>query len=177
MAPGRLATGVVLLVVAVGVLVGCSGGGEPDALANFEETLPDMTEDFGEDARVLSVVVKPDTTTYEVLTNDGKVLTRLYDVKTTTHTIPGGPNRGPSRTKSQGRYETEGEREASKDELKRPTVTLGQLEPGVVDRMLAESGGNFTTTSTLTGRTWVLAPPGIGSGYEANFDGTGLHAR
>lgn len=163
--------GILLLLI---VLV---GGGfflfdhftEENDPATYAATLEDMREDFGSEVRVVRVGDLGGGATWEVLTSDDVLVERVYSTETSS-----------SRNPSNGSYTTETERKEAETERK-PTarernaasLTLGDLDPGVIETMceetgLVETGGHYE----LRGETWTSGGPG--NLWKANFDGTGL---
>ncbi len=137
----------------------------------FKETLPQVTDDFGESAKVVSISDLGGAVTFTVIGDDGQVHERRYYVETSE-------SRGPQGQPAQGRSrETEdSERAATAEETAAATVTLGDLDEDVVERMWDEVG--FPTegsSAALTRTEWALS-----SGarpfdkYLANADGTNV---
>lgn len=138
---------------------------------SLEETLPEVTEDFGEDAKVVSLEVTDSSVTYEVIASDGRVHKREYFVESED-------TRGPQGEPATGRTRrTENsERAASPQEVEQATVTLGEIDSGVVEEMWEEVDfPDDASTALLAGRGWTL-----GSGarpfdkYVASVDGSDI---
>ena len=136
---------------------------------SLDETLPEVTEDFGEDAKVVSLEVTDSSVTYEVIADDGRVHKREYFVESEE-------TRGPQGQPATGRTRrTENsEHPASPAEAQAATVTLGELDSGVVDEMWEEVDfPDDASVAMLRGTEWSLS-----SGarpfdkYVANFDGS-----
>lgn len=138
---------------------------------SLEETLPEVTEDFGEDAKIVSLEVTDSSVTYEVIPSDGRVHRREYFVESEDTLGPQGePATGRTRRTENS------ERAASPQEVAAATVTLGEIDDGVVDEMWEEVDfPDDASTATLVGREWTL-----GSGarpfdkYVADFDGSDI---
>jgi hypothetical protein len=136
----------------------------------FEETLPEVKDDFGDEAKVLSISVLGGSVTYEVIT-DGTVHKRSYIVET-------GQTRGAQGEPAQSRTrKTENEeRPATPGETAAATVTLGDLDEDVVSKMFSEldfseDGG----TAALTGTEWALSSSATPfDRYLADLDGSNI---
>lgn len=131
----------------------------------FDDTLPEVTGDFGEDAKVISISVGGGSVKYEVIGDDGLVHVRDYIVET-EHLSGGGQGRTRKTNNS--------ERPATAKDTADAKVMLGDLDNDVVEQMWEEadfpSGGS---AAALTGSEWALS-----SGarpfdhYLANADGS-----
>ena len=159
---------VVLALVGGGIFLVPKMFGDDDEWT-FEETLPGVIEDFGEDARVVSVVASPPDVTYAVIDAEGTLRSRRYYVE--VESIGGEQPREERdrRTEDSERAATPKERQAAK-------VTLGELDSGVVERMWDEVDfPSEGSSATLSGRQWALA---AGTRpldrYLASFDGSNL---
>lgn len=155
-------------VAGVLMLAGCSSEAEP---VTFADTLSDMTADFGEDARVVRYSDDgSDVVTWEVVTAEGTLHTRTYQRETSEITDSQANPRASERTESTD------EREANADELRAELVTLGELDPGVLETMLAEADAEERyADSELRGTVWTIDPVGTPwEDYTARYDGGGL---
>ncbi len=163
-----------ILIVVLGVgavlLPNLLAGGE-DPPATFEVTLPEMVEEFGADTPVLAVTASTARgTSYEIVTG-GEVLSRAYQTVTSSGRISTG--NGTHSTTSKNREESESSRPSTAQDERLATVTLGDLDPGVVEELRGATNGNFTTKLTFDGRRWLIAPPGL-TQFVAKPDGTGV---
>jgi hypothetical protein len=133
----------------------------------LQETLPKMVSDFGANARTVEILASTDNVKYEVIGADGLLHTHVYGLEYSR--VVGG---GTGKT----RKTTNSIRRATAGELRDARVRLGEIAPGVVDKLLARVGfPHQGSSATLTGDTWTLE-----SGarpfdkYQARYDGTGL---
>ena len=145
-------------------------GEEASAPPTFKRTLAEVREDFGEDARVLSISEIGGTVSYAVI--DGDI------VRERTYSIETSEVRGPQGQPAQGREKKVDDRERppTRKELATAAIALGDLDEDVVVRMWEEVG--FPTqgsSASLAGQEWVLSS---GSRpfdrYVANADGSGI---
>jgi hypothetical protein len=146
---------------------GCSvddvtGGGGYD----FSGTLPKMVDDFGEDARVVSVLDRDGDVTFVVLGKDGRVHERDYELVCSVT----GSRHGTScskRTTNRDRAPLRGERDAAR-------VRLGDLDEHVVDDLRDATDAFAGAPVGLKARRWVVAS-GVFEAYVADLDGSHLH--
>jgi hypothetical protein len=131
----------------------------------FEETLPEVTDDFGDDAKVVSISVIGGSVSYEVIGDDGLVHTRDYTVE--TESLSGG---GQGRT----RRTDNSERPATAKDIAAAKVTLGELDEDVVEQMWEEADFPAEGSSAaLTGSEWALSTGARPfDQYLANADGS-----
>jgi len=139
-------------------------GGSP---YSFRETLPGMVSSFGADARVVQILVSSDNVAYEVITRDGRLHKRVYNLQSSR--VVGGGTGNTRKVENVVRNPTASER-------RRARVTLGELAPGVVDALYHRVNfPNQGSSATLTGETWVLQSGARAfDQYEARYDGTRL---
>lgn len=128
-----------------------------------------MREDFGSDARVVRVGDLGGGATWEVLSSGGVLVERVYETETSSSR---NPSNGSYTTETE-RKEADTERQPTARERKAATLTLADLDPGVIEGMcdetgLTEIGGNYE----LREETWTSGRPG--NLWKANFDGTDL---
>jgi hypothetical protein len=162
--------GVVAAVVGVAVAghfsggLDSNGGLEPYGL---QQTLPEMTASFGPGARVVEIIVGSSGVYYQVIGADHKLHIRDYAI--VQYEIEAG-------TEGYNRKTTDTVRALTPAESRGAVVTLGRLDPGVVDRLYEETGfPRQGSSATLTGRTWFLqsgAQPD--TRFIARYDGAGL---
>jgi hypothetical protein len=167
----RLAVGVLVVVGAIiGVtIVGhvtpdSNGGLKPYGL---QETLPEMTASFGASARVVEIIVGSSGIYYQVIGADRRLHIRDYSI-----------------VESEIEAGTYGYNRKTRDFVRAPTaaesrgavLTLGQLDPGVVDSLYQRVGfPRQGSSATLTRRSWFLesgAQPE--HRFIAAYDGAGL---
>jgi len=158
---GLLAVGLVFIVI---LLI---RAGFDDSDWTFEETLPKMIDEFGEDARVLSVAVGGSSVFYEVIEPGGTLRSREYRLVCTQDC--GGGDSNPLNK----RRIDDSERSPTPDEIQAAKVTLGEFDAGVVDRMRDEVGLSGSVRAKLAGDKWTLNEHEAEE-YVANFDGSGL---
>ncbi len=136
---------------------------------SYKDTLGEVQNKFGDDAKVVGVQIDAGGTGYAVLSPDGsQVLIRQYGH--TSEDLPDGGTGYSAKTSDDSRRATPADRKSA-------VVTLGQLDKQVVEDMWNEADFPHTgSTATLKGSTWE-----IGSGarpfdkYQARFDGSGFH--
>ena len=159
---------VALVAAAVGIYIagGTAGGGiKPYTL---RETLPKMVADFGARARIVQISASADNLDFRVIPGDGRLHIRNYDVVESE--IDAG-------TTGYNRKVTNVVRAPTAAEVAQARVTLGQIDPGVVDRLLHKVGFSRNDSSVvLSGASWVLETyTGPSDDYVASFDGSGVH--
>jgi hypothetical protein len=158
----------VSLVCAVALLLGgCAlPGSSSFGGFSFSDTLPKMIDDFGENARVISVLDSDGDVSFSVLVR-GKVHERLYE----NYCTPSNVNSGTScshRVTNRVHRAVPREREAAR-------VTLGELDGGVVGHLRDATGAYDGAPVGLRGRRWVVAAA-VFKSYIADFDGGHVHA-
>lgn len=143
-----------------------------DEPANYESTLPDMIDEFGEDARVVSVTTPGDSeVTWEVLGSDRQVQVKTYtdDIEE----INRSPGQSDTDTK-RVRDEQDSTRAPEDGELEGASVTLGDLDPAVLRRIGDQIDTPYLLMdATLVGERWALDPNASAfEDYTARYDGT-----
>jgi hypothetical protein len=136
---------------------------------SYKDTLGEVQDKFGDDARVVGIQIDGSGTAYAVLSPDrSQVLIRQYGH--TSEDLPDGGTGYSAKTSDDSRRATAVDRRTA-------LVTLGQLDKNVVEDLWNKADFPHTgSTATLRGRTWE-----IGSGarpfdkYQARFDGSGFH--
>jgi hypothetical protein len=136
---------------------------------SYKDTLGEVQDKFGDDARVVGIQIDAGGTGYAVLSPDGsQVLIRQYGH--TSEDLADGGTGYSAKTSDDSRRATAIDRRTG-------VVTLGQLNKDVVEDLWNEAYFPHTgSTATLKGATWE-----IGSGarpfdkYQARFDGSGFH--
>jgi hypothetical protein len=158
--------GLVVAGVVVYVAVKTAGGGvKPYTL---QETLPKMVSDFGAKARVVQISVSEDNVDFQVIGGDEQLHIRNYDVVESE--ISSG-------TTGYNRKVTNFVRAPTSTETSGARVTLGQIDPGVVDRLFHKVGfSRGDSGAILGGSSWVLdSYRGSSDDYVAAVDGSGVH--
>ncbi len=153
----RLVVGVVgALAVIVGVVIAgvaivghvsfdSSGGLKPYGL---RETLPEMVASFGANARVVEVIVSSSGVYYQVIGADRQLHIRDYSIVESE--IDAGTYGYNRKTRNFVRAPTAAEARSA-------VLTLGQVDPGVVDTLYSKVGfPRQGSSATLTGRSWFL---------------------
>ena len=163
-----LGTVVALVAAAIGIYIATKTGTEGIKPYTLQETLPQMVSDFGAKARVVEISTSGQNVDFQVIPGDGQLHIRNYDIVSSE--ISAG-------TTGYNRKVTNVVRAPSAAEAAQAQVTLGQIPPGVVDRLLHRVGFSPGDTSViLSGRSWVLETyKGPSDGYVAAFDGSGVH--
>jgi len=137
----------------------------------FKETYPEAVEKLGEDAKIVAVTSNTAFVGYDVVGEDGQIKTLSYTVETSE-------TRGPQGQPAQGRDRktVEGTRAPRPGEVENATITLGQLDEEVVERMFEELDFDPSSMATLSGQEWTLSS-GLRTfdRFKANFDGTNIH--
>jgi hypothetical protein len=129
----------------------------------FSETLPKAIDAAGPDARVVSILDQDGNLSYALLTGDGRVQERYYGETCTTS--------------SKGNHcvsaEKHRDRAASARERDTAVVRLGDLDPGLVERLRERSGVAKAASVGLRGRMWAMSQ----AGTERVADADGGHIR
>jgi hypothetical protein len=148
-----LAAGLIAVLAAVvGVAIAGHGGGldSNGGLTPYglQETLPQMKSSFGANARVVEIIVDSSGVYYQVIGADHRLHIRDYSiVESEIEAGVYGYNRNTS----------DSVRALTPAESRGAVVTLGQLDPGVVDGLYEKVGfPRQGSSATLTGRTWFL---------------------
>jgi len=163
----------VILVVAVLGIGGLVAEGSlfglfKDPESNFAATQPLMVEEFGEDAKVVSIASEGDLgVTYEVAESGDQVQVKDYEFARES-----GRNSQGQTTEDIEREESEATRSAGKRELERATLTLGELDPEVLVGIAAEIETRpETMKAVLVGEEWQILKTGTLEDFsEINFD-------
>jgi len=155
------------VLIAALLLSGCSlpGAGGFGGGYSFEDTLPKMVDDFGKDARVISVLDRDGDVSFSVLTGR-MVHDRLYE----QYCVRSGVNSGTScskRVTNHAHRAQPSEREAAR-------VKLGELDEGVVDHLRDETDAFDGAPVGLRGRRWIVAAA-VFKSYVADLDGGHVH--
>ncbi|MFT3863780.1 MAG: hypothetical protein QM729_05860 [Solirubrobacterales bacterium] len=155
---------VVGVAIAGHVGVDSNGGLKPYGL---QETLPGMVASFGPNARVVEIIVGSSGIYYQVIGADHRLHIRDYAI--VEYEIEAGTYGYNHKTSDFVRAPTPAESRAA-------VLTLGQLDPGVVEGLYSKVGfPRQGSSATLTGRSWLLqygADPD--HRYVAVYDGSGL---
>ncbi|HEX3975824.1 MAG TPA: hypothetical protein VHW96_06140 [Solirubrobacteraceae bacterium] len=157
-----------LVAAAVGIYIATKTSNEGIKAYTLQETLPKMVSDFGPKARVVQVSTSGQNVDFQVIPGDGQLHIRNYDIVSSE--ISAG-------TTGYNRKVTNVVRAPTAAETAQARVTLGQIDSGVVDRLLDKAGFSRGDTSViLSGGSWVLETyKGPSDGHVASFDGSGLH--
>jgi hypothetical protein len=163
-----LGTAVALVIAAVGTYMAAKTSNEGLKPYTLQETLPKMVSDFGAKARIVQILTSDQSVDFRVIPSDGQLHIRNYDV------VEADDDAG---TVGYNRKVTNVVRAPTSAEAAQAQVTLGQIDPGVVDRLLHKVGFSPGDTSViLSGRSWVLDTyKGTSDDYVASFDGSGVH--
>jgi hypothetical protein len=148
----RVVVGVVGITAAViGVAIAghvgtdSNGGLKPYGLG---ETLPGMVSSFGSNARVVKIIVGSSGVYYQVIGSDRQLHIRDYTIAQSE--IDAG-------TYGYNRKTTNVVRAPTVVESRSAVVTLGQIDPSVVDSLYSKVGfPRQGSSATLTGRSWFL---------------------
>ena len=146
---GALAAIVGVAIAGIGSLghVGfdSNGGLKPYGL---QETLPQMVSSFGANARVVEIIVGSSGVYYQVIGADRRLHTRDYAIVESE--IDAGTYGYSHKTHNFVRAPTAAESHSA-------VLTLGQIDPGVVDSLYSKVGfPRQGSSATLTGRSWFL---------------------
>lgn len=166
----------IVAMCAIGVYVVASViGGMSDAAngRTYSDTLGDVQQKFGDGAKVVKIKVDG-SVEYQVLSPDSStVMIRSYTRTSEEHVENGNGQFGTAYTN----HTEDSQRAATPADVKGAVVTLGRLDPDVVNQLWDQAGFPHSgSTAILRGDTWT-----IGSGarpfdkYVANFDGSGFH--
>ena len=167
-----------LVVAAVGVLAAIvgvaiaghfttdsNGGLKPYGL---QETLPQMVASFGGNARVVEIIVGSSGVYYQVIGADRQLHIRDYSIVESE--IEAGTYGYNRKTRNFVRAPTAAESRSA-------VLTLGRVDPGVVDALYGKVGfPRQGSSATLTGRSWLLqsgARPD--HQFVAAYDGGAVH--
>ena len=146
---GALAVLVGVVIVGVSIVghvsLDSNGGLKPYGL---QETLPEMVASFGANARVVEIIVDDSGVYYQVIAADRRLHIRDYSiVESEVEAGTYGYNR---KTSNFVRAPTAAESRSA-------GLTLGQVDPGVVDSLFSKVGfPRQGSGATLTGRSWFL---------------------
>ena len=140
-----------MLAAVVGVAIageltsGANGGLKPYGL---QETLPEMVASFGANAHVVEIIVGSSGVYYQVIGADRQLHTRDYTIVESE--VDAGTYGYNRKTRNFVRAPTTSESRSA-------VLTLGQVDPGVVDRLYSKVGfPRQGSSATLTGRSWFL---------------------
>src|ERR1700729_859257 len=161
-------TVVALTAAALGIYIAIGGPGSPLKPYTLGETLPKMVADFGAQARIVQISYSEDNVDFQVIPRDGRLHVRNYDVVESE--IDAG-------TTGYNRKVTDFVRAPTAAEAAQARVTLGQIDPGVADRLLHKVGFSRSDSSAiLSGASWRLETyKGPSDDYVASFDGSSVH--
>jgi hypothetical protein len=159
-----LMAAVIGIAVAVDLTVGPNGGLKPYGL---QKTLPEMVASFGPNARVVKIIVDDSGTYYQVIGADRQLHIRDYTIVESE--VEAG-------TYGYNRKTNNFVRAATAAESRNAELTLGEVDPGVVDKLYSNVGfPKQGSSATLTGRSWFLesgAHPD--HQYVAAYNGAGV---
>src|SRR4051794_4427859 len=159
----RIALATTLAATAAGCGVGDLTGGGYD----YSDTLSEVRDDFGKDARVISILDGDGDVTYVVLGTDGHVHERDYEYVCGRS---GGNRSGTScskHTKNKVRAPLRGERDLAR-------ARLGELDEDVVENLRDKTDAFGGAPVGLKGRRWAVAA-GVFEAYVADLDGSNVH--
>jgi hypothetical protein len=144
--------GVGVFAAIVGVLIAghvgidSNGGLKPYGL---QETLPQMVASFGAEARVVEIIVDSSGVYYQVIGADRQLHIRDYSIVESE--VDAGTEGYNRKTRNFVRAPTAAESHSA-------VLTLGQVDPSVVDRLYSKVGfPRQGSSATLTARSWFLA--------------------
>ena len=148
----RVAAGVVGITAAViGVAIAghvgtdSNGGLKPYGL---RETLPGMVSSFGSNARVVKIIVGSSGVYYQVIGSDRRLHIRDYSIAQSE--VDAGTYGYSRKTNNVVRAPTAAESRSA-------VLTLGQIDPTVVDSLYSKVGfPRQGSSATLTERSWFL---------------------
>ena len=162
-----LGTVVALVAAVLGIYIATKAGGGGIKPYTLQETLPRMVADFGAKARVVQISTSGQNVDFQVIPGDGQLHIRNYDIVSSE--ISAG-------TTGYNRKVTNVVRAPTATETTQARVTLGQIDAGVVDRLLQRVGFDRNDTSViLSGGSWVLENyQGPSSAYVAAVDGSNV---
>ncbi len=138
------------------------------ATPTFKETLGEVVEDFGEEAKVVSISDAGGIVIYKVITDGATLRERSYSIATSDI-------RGPQGQPAQGRDEqvNDSERPATEEEIAAAKVSLGDLDSDVVEELWEQAGfPGRGSSAVLTGTEWTISSGG--DHYAADADGGNL---
>ena len=165
---GVVAIGVVVVAVAGVAIGGYFASRSTAALAyDLQETLPKMVSAFGSDARVVEISVGSSDVYFQVIGADGRL--HIRDYKVVESEIEAG-------TYGYNRETNNYVRAPTTLESRGAVLKLGQIDPGVVDRLYGKVGfPRQASSATLTGHSWFLES-GVSPDhqYVAAYDGSAL---
>jgi hypothetical protein len=147
-------------------LAGCSVDSITGAGYDFSDTLPEMADEFGDDARVISVLDRDGDVSFVVLGKDGRIHERDYEL-VCSHS---GSNHGTScskRVSNRERAPIRGERDLGR-------VRLGDLDRDVVDHLRDETDAFDGAPVGLKATRWVVGT-GAFESYIADVNGEHVH--
>ena len=133
----------------------------------LRDTLPGIVAAFGGNARVVEIIVDSSGAYFQVIGGDGQLHIRDYTVVESE--IEAGTYGYNRKTRNYIRVPTRAESRGA-------VLTLGQINPGVVDTLYGKlSFPRQGSSATLTGRSWFLQS-GVrpGDPYVAAYDGSAL---
>jgi hypothetical protein len=162
----RPAVAAALCLTAATLTGGCSVDDITGAGYDFADVLPEMVDDFGGDARVISVLDRDGDVSFVVLGKDGRIHERDYELVCTNT----GSNHGTSckkRTTNRTRAPIRGERDTAR-------VKLVDLDKDVVDDLRDKTDAFGGAPVGLRGNRWVVAA-GAFEGWVADLDGSNVH--
>ena len=160
--------GVVVVAVAGVAIASYFESSSTAALAyDLQGTLPKMVSAFGSDARVVEISEGSSDVYFQVIGADGRL--HIRDYKVVESEVEAGTYGYNRKTSSYVRPPTALESRGA-------VLKLGQIDPGVVDRLYGKVGfPRQGSSATLTGRSWFLES-GVSPDhqYVAGYDGSGL---
>ena len=162
-----LGTVVALVAAAVGIYIATKTSSEGIKGYTLQETLPQMVSDFGPKARVVQISTSGQNVDFQVIPGDGQLHIRNYDI--VQYEVEAG-------TTGYNRKVTNVVRAPTAAQSAQARVTLGQIDAGVVNRLLHKVGFSRGDTSViLSGGSWVLENyQGPSQAYVAAVDGSNV---
>jgi hypothetical protein len=161
-----LAVIVGVVIVGVGIIghvsLDSNGGLKPYGL---RETLPQMVASYGDNARVVEIIVGSSGIYYQVIGSDRQLHIRDYSIVESE--IDAGTTGYNRKTSNFVRAPTAAESRGA-------VLTLGQVDSGVVDSLYSKVDfPRQGSSATLTGRSWFLASGAQPEHrFVAAYDGT-----
>jgi hypothetical protein len=131
---------------------------------SFEETLERAKNAAGEDAHVLTFLVRDKDYSYALVTSHGEVLERFYGELCTSSA------KGNHCVNSESHHQ----HPASAHETRMAQVRLGDISPDILDKLRQATGAGGIDPIGLRRRQWVIVPTNA-EPYIAGVDGSNLH--
>jgi hypothetical protein len=131
---------------------------------SFEETLQRATKAAGEDAHVLTFLVRGQDYSYALVTSHGDVLERFYGELCTNS------SKGHNCVNSESHHS----HPASARETERAQVRLADIDPRILGELRHETGAGEIDPIALRRRQWIIVPTKAVP-FIADADGSNLH--